>query len=157
MIDEHVADEKAAKKHFRVPATSLEALSAIRRCCRDMEAVFSRFHIGDAGRGVMGGCRGCRFGHLVVSWVCGALEVGGLLPELVDNEKPHKQVFTGHRKWQGSGTGLAQVLVWPVGCVVDVEGGEVSDLSPEYTRMKKSPVNTSLQCYLSSPRLHMLV
>jgi hypothetical protein len=61
------ADEKAAKKHFHVLAMSLEALSAIQQRCRDMEALFSSFHIGDVGRGVIGGYRGCRLGHLVAS------------------------------------------------------------------------------------------
>jgi len=75
MIDEHGADEEAADKCFHVPATSLEALSAIRRRCRDMEALFSSFHVGDVGGGVVGGCRGRRFGCLVVSRMCGA--VGG--------------------------------------------------------------------------------
>jgi len=70
------ADEEAAEKPFHVPATPLEALSAIRRRCRDMEALFSRFHVGDVGRGVVGGCRGRRFGRLVVSWACGVSEVG---------------------------------------------------------------------------------
>ena len=62
MIGEHVADEEAAEKRFHVPATSLEALSAIRRRCRDMEALFSDFHVGDMGVGVVGGCRDHRFG-----------------------------------------------------------------------------------------------
>ena len=66
MINEHVADEEAAEKHFHVPATSLEALSAIRRHCQDMEVLFCIFHIGDVGMGIVGGCRGRRFGHLVV-------------------------------------------------------------------------------------------
>ena len=75
VIGEHVADEKAAKKHFHVPATSLEVLSAIRRHCWDMEVLFSGFHIGDVGRGVVGGGRDRRCGRLVVSRMCGA--VGG--------------------------------------------------------------------------------
>ena len=62
VIDEYVADEKATKKHFHVPATSLEALSAIRRRCRDMEAPFSGFHIGDVGVGVMWVRRRCWLG-----------------------------------------------------------------------------------------------
>jgi len=72
VINEHVADEKAAKKHFHVPATSLEALSTIRQHCQAMEALFSDFHIGDMGMGIVGGCRGRRFGHLVVSGTCGS-------------------------------------------------------------------------------------
>ena len=64
-IGEHVADEEADEKRFHVPATSLEALSAIQRCCRDMEALCSDFHVGDVGVGVGvgGGCRGRRFGR----------------------------------------------------------------------------------------------
>jgi len=67
VIGEHVADKKAAEKCFHVPATSLEALSAIQRRCQAMEALFS-----DVGVGIMGGCRGHRFGHLVVSGTCGS-------------------------------------------------------------------------------------
>ena len=81
-IDEHSADEEAAEKHFHVPATSSEALSAIQRRCQGMEALFSDFHVGDVGVGVVGGWSGRRFGHLVVSGTCGAGEVGVLLPEL---------------------------------------------------------------------------
>src|SRR3984885_1972803 len=40
MINEHVADEEAAEKHFPVPATSLEALSAIRRRCQAMDTAW---------------------------------------------------------------------------------------------------------------------
>ena len=36
-----------------------------------------------------------------------------------------KPTFTGHRGWQGDGGGLAQRLVWPFGCAVDVECGVV--------------------------------
>ena len=82
VIDEHITDEKVAEKHFYVPATSLEALSTIRRCCGDMEALFSDFHIGDIGVGMVGHCRGHQSGHLVVAWTYCACKAGGLLPEL---------------------------------------------------------------------------
>jgi hypothetical protein len=110
-----------------------------------MEALFSGFHVGDVGRGIMGGCRGRRFGHFVVSQACGASEVWVLLSELRHKEKPRKQMFTGYGGRRGGGTRSAQLLVWSLGRVVDVEGVVVSVSSPEYTRMKKSPVNASLQ------------
>jgi len=81
VIDEHVAEEEAAEKRFNVPATSLEALSAIRRRCRDMEALFSDFHIGDVRMGVVEGGRGRWCGHLVVLQTCKQGVVVGLLPE----------------------------------------------------------------------------
>ena len=57
MIDEDGGtDEKAAKKCFHVLATSLEALSTIRQHCQDMEALFSDFHIGNVGVGVVENC-----------------------------------------------------------------------------------------------------
>jgi len=49
IVYEYVADVEVAKKRFYVPATSLEALSAIRQRCRDMEALFSNFHVGNVG------------------------------------------------------------------------------------------------------------
>ena len=82
MIDEDGTDEKAAKKCFHVLATLLEVLSAIRRCCRDMEVLFSDFHIGDVGVGVVGSFFGHRSGHFIVAWACCVCDVGGLLPEL---------------------------------------------------------------------------
>ena len=69
VIDEHITNEKAAEKHFHIPATLLEVLSAIRQHCRDMEALFSNFHIGDVWVGVVGGCLGHQLGHLVMAWV----------------------------------------------------------------------------------------
>ena len=63
-IDEPSADEEAAEKHFHVPATSPEALSAIRRRCQDMEVLFSNFHVGEVGVGVVDCCRGRQFRHL---------------------------------------------------------------------------------------------
>ena len=78
-MGEHVADEEAAEKHFHVPATSLEVLSAIQRHCRGMEALFSDFHSGGVGVGVVWSCIGRRFGCLVISWTCGG---GAVLPEL---------------------------------------------------------------------------
>ena len=87
VIYEHGADEKAAEKHFHVPATSLEALSAIRRCCQDMEALFGVFHVGDVGMRVVWGCRGGCRGRLVVSQMCGVSVVGVLLPEVKKQDK----------------------------------------------------------------------
>jgi len=46
-------------------------VGGIWRRCQAMEALFSNFHIGNVGMGIMGGCRGRRFGHLVVSGTCG--------------------------------------------------------------------------------------
>ena len=63
-IDEPSADEEAAEKYFHVLATSLEALSTIRRRCQDMEVLFSNFHVGDVGVGVVGCCHGHWFRHL---------------------------------------------------------------------------------------------
>ena len=54
-------------------------------------------------------------------------------------------MFTGHARQLKGGAGLAQSLVWSLGCVVDVEGGVVTVSLPEYTRMKKNPVNWHLQ------------
>ena len=56
-LSECAADVEAAEKHFHVLATSLEVLSANRQHCRDMEALFSSFHIGGMGVGVV--VRGC--------------------------------------------------------------------------------------------------
>ena len=58
-LSECATDMEAAEKRFHVPAMSLEALSANRRHCRDMEVLFSSFHIGSVGVGVMvrGRCR----------------------------------------------------------------------------------------------------
>jgi hypothetical protein len=50
---ECAADVEDAEKRFHVPVTSSEALSANRRCCRDMEALFSVFHVGEVGVGVV--------------------------------------------------------------------------------------------------------
>ena len=91
----HVADVEVAEKHFHVLATSLEALSAIRRRCLDMEALFSDFHIGNVGVGVVGDCFSRLSGCFVVAWACHACNVGGLLPELRNRKKPCKPVFTG--------------------------------------------------------------
>ena len=55
-----------AEKRFHVVAASLEARSANRRHCCDMEVLFSIFHIGDVGIGVMG--RG--HGHYLVGMWC---------------------------------------------------------------------------------------
>ena len=90
VIGEHCADDKAAKKCFHVLAMSLEALSAIRRRCQDMEALFSGFHIGAVGVGLVGGYRGCQFGRLVVSWMCGGSE-GGVVDVVARDTKEHKK------------------------------------------------------------------
>ena len=60
-------------------------------------------------------------------------------------KKARKQTFTGHARQLEGGAGLAQSLVWSLGHVVDMEGGVVTVSSPECTRMKKNPVNASLQ------------
>jgi len=74
IVKECVADVEVAEKRFHVPATSLEALSANRRHCWDMEALLSGFHAGDVGVGVIGCGRACSFGcmgcvHVPTSWV----------------------------------------------------------------------------------------
>jgi hypothetical protein len=95
VMGEDGADEEAAEKCFHVPATSPEALSAIRRRCRDMEALFSDFHVGDVRVGVVVGCRGHRLGRLVTSWTFG---VGGrcCVARVNENEKKAcKHWFTG--------------------------------------------------------------
>ena len=95
MIDENGTDEKAAKKCFHVLATSLEALSAIRRHCQDMEALFGDFHVSDVGVGVVGSLFGHRSGRFVVAWACRACDVGGLLPELRNRKNPVNQCLQG--------------------------------------------------------------
>ena len=95
MIDKDGADEKAAKKRFHVLATSLEALSAIRRHCQDMEALFSDFHISDVGVGVIGCSFGHQSGRFVVAWACRACDVGSLLPELRNRKNPVNQCLQG--------------------------------------------------------------
>ena len=90
MIDEDGTDEKAAKKHFHVLATSLEALSAIRRHCQDMEALFS-----NVGVGAVGSSFGHQSGCFVVAWACRACDVGGLLPELRNRKNPVNQCLQG--------------------------------------------------------------
>ncbi len=52
MLGECTADVEDTEKHFHVPATLFEVLSANRRCCRDMEAHFCIFHIGNVGEGL---------------------------------------------------------------------------------------------------------
>jgi len=140
VIDKHGTDEKAAEKCFHVPATSLEALSAIRWRCQDMEAIFSSFHIGSVGVRVVGGWRGGWFGRLAVlqgiggGW-CGARASG--------TKKPCKLMFTGHGQGRGGARGWPWPLVWPFGGVTDVYGRRRRFVMPGYTRMKKKP-NKSL-------------
>ena len=81
VIYEHGADKKAAGKRFHVPATSLEALSAIRQRCQDLKALFGVFNVGNVGMRVVCGYRGGWHGRLVVSRTCGASVVGVVLPE----------------------------------------------------------------------------
>jgi hypothetical protein len=121
-IDEDGADEEAAEKRLHVLATSLEALSAIRRCCQNMEVLFSHFHVGDMGMGVVGGRRGHRFGRLVVSGMCGGVGSWCLLPELRNKKKSCKHQFTRRGRRHRGGGSLSQSSAWPVGCVVDVRG-----------------------------------
>ena len=155
MMREMGADVEATEICFHVPATSLEALSAIRRRCRDMEALFSSFHVGDVGVGVVGGYSGRRFGRLVMSWTCGASDVGVVLPELRNKKKPCKSIFTGRGRRRGCGRGLVQPLVRQLGCFVDVEGGVVSLCCQSTREFKKDPVNVSLQDLLlfKSPQM----
>ena len=120
VIDEHIANEKVAEKHFYVPATSLEVLSAIQQDWRDMEALFSDFHVDDMGVGVVGGCHGHHSGHFVMVWTCCAWEVGGLLPELRNKKKPHKPMFRGCGRQCGGGGGLVWLSEWPFGCATEV-------------------------------------
>ena len=146
MIDENGADKKAAKKRFHVLATSLEALSAIRRHCQDMEALFSDFHISDVGVGVVGSFFGHRSGRFIVAWACRACDVGGLLPELRNRKNPVNQCL------QGVGDDVEVVGVsrrcragW-LGFVARVDENE-----------KKNTVNIGLHGYCSSPELNRLV
>ena len=54
-LSECATDMEATEKRFHVPATSLGALGANRRHCRDMdmEVLFSSFHVGSMGVGVV--------------------------------------------------------------------------------------------------------
>jgi hypothetical protein len=108
------------RKGFYVLATSLEAVSAIRQRCRDMEALFSDFHVGDVGVGVVDGYFGRWFGHLAVLRTCGVLEVGVMSPALSKKKKPRKSMVTGLGRHCGGRRGLTWPLVWPFGCAVDV-------------------------------------
>ena len=85
-----------------------------------MEALFSDFHVGDVGVGVVGDCFSRLSGCFIVAWVCHACNVGGLLPELRNRKKPCKPVFTGRGRRCGGGGGLAWPSVWSFGCVTEV-------------------------------------
>ena len=68
-----------------------------------------------------------------------------LLPELRDKKYPVNRGLQGIRGGVGV---VGRRRVHRFGCwggVVDMEVGVVMVSSPEYTRMKKSPVNASLQ------------
>jgi hypothetical protein len=52
--------------------------------------------------------------------------------------------------------GSSWPLVWPFGCIADLQGGVCRCLLPEYMRMKKKPVNIGLRCLLSSNRVAVL-
>src|ERR1700733_2353472 len=94
--------------------------------CRDMEALFSSFHVGDVGVGVVGGYSGRRFGRLVMSWTCGASDVGVVLPELRNKKSPVNQCLQGVgddvevvggwcSRWLGSlGVSWTWRVVWSV-------------------------------------------
>ena len=95
IVDKYVADVEVAKKCFYVPATSLEALSAIRRRCQGMEALFSRFHVSDVCIRVVWSGRGCRLGY---GGCAAEVECGGrvFVARVDENEKkPCKHWFTG--------------------------------------------------------------
>ena len=84
------ADKEAAEKCFHVLATPLEALSAIRRRCWDMEALFSGFHIDEVGMGKVGSYPGRRLGRLVVSRVCGGIGGWCFVNSTQEQKKPCK-------------------------------------------------------------------
>ena len=71
-----------------------------------MEVLFSSFHIGDVGVGVVGEYPGRRFGRLAVSWTCGVWDVGVLLPEVRNKKSPVNSSL------QGVGAGEEVVVGW---------------------------------------------
>ena len=102
-----------------------------------MEALPSDFHVGDMGMEVLGSCRD----RWVLSRTCGLCGAGVLLPEHRNKmkQKPCKSAFTERERQRGGGRGSVWLLVRPLGCVVDVEGGVFGVLLPENTRIKKKP------------------
>ena len=73
----------------------------------DMEALFSDFHVGDVGVGVLGSGRGRWFGRWVLSWTCGLCGAGALLPELRNTRKN-----LVNRRLQGVRGGVGVVGGW---------------------------------------------
>ena len=101
--------------------------------CQD---IYSSFHIRNVGVGVIGGYCGCWFRIVVVSWTCGVWEAGVCYCRSSDTQKPCKPMFTGHKKWHGGSSGLAQLSIWPPGCVVD--GGWLGPVVREHKNKKKT-------------------
>ncbi len=92
IIIEYVTDVEGAEKCLHVPATSLEALSANRRRCWDMEALFCDFHASDVGIWVIWSGHGCRLG--CVGCVCmPTLPTQVLLPERESNKEIGSQTL----------------------------------------------------------------
>ena len=146
VIDEHSANEEAAEKHFHVLATSPEALSTIRQCCQDMEVLFSDFHVGNMGVGVVGGCHGCRFCHL------GCVMRGRRV--LCLSSRIRKMPCNW--QLQGIGTNVGVVGGWHgcrFGCwdVLWMSRAVLSMFGCQSTEIKKNPVNVGL------PSVHLYV
>ena len=80
---------------------------------------------------------------------------GVVLPELRNKKKPCKSTFIGRGRRREGGRGLVRLLVWLLGCFVDVEGGVVSVCCQSTREFKKDPVNVGLQGLLSftSPQI----
>ena len=93
MIDEHIADEKAAEKHFHVPATLLEVLSAPSDNVAGTWKCFSAASTSVKWAGRLWGV--VVVVDLTVWWYCGHVVRWRWLPELQDKEKACKQMFTG--------------------------------------------------------------
>jgi hypothetical protein len=97
-----------------------------------MEALFSDFHVGDVGVGVVGSRRGHQSGRLVVSWMWGVQGVGCWLPELRNEKIP------ANRCLQGVGDG------------VEVGGGDVAVSSAAWVCCERGGVVWSVYCCQST-------
>ena len=75
------------RKVLTCPGNVVGGAKHQQRCCWDMEALFSSFHIGKGGVGVAGGYCGLvwPFGGVLEVW---AWEVGALLPALRNSKNP---------------------------------------------------------------------
>ena len=60
------------------------------------------------------------------------------MPKLRNKKKPCKPMFTGHGGQCGGGSGMGQLPVWPLGCVVDVEWWSRCCVAREHENVKKS-------------------